>query len=122
MVRPMSFLLALWLATLFVAGQNTHVPAWLVWLDGLAAVMLFVFGCVAPMLSNRARVFISVGLSLGVLALWAGGLATHVTRWLTWGNFFGVIWYLGVVVAEQLWAPRTRGTMRPGDSSLVTDN
>jgi hypothetical protein len=121
MVRPMSFLLSTWLSILFVAGHNMPVPQWIVWCDGVAVLLSFLLGCIAPLLSNRARVILSGLLSLGLFAIWLGAEVTHARYWLHWATLYGLIWYVGVIVAEQLWSPRTLGTMRPPDSMLATD-
>jgi hypothetical protein len=112
MVRPMSYLLAFWLAALFVAGQNTHVPKWLVWLNGLAALFALLGASIAPLVSRPWRVGGPIALSLGLLGLWLGGILTHVNPWLPWCTFMGAIWYLGVAVADQLWSPQALDRMR----------
>jgi hypothetical protein len=43
-------------------------------------------------------------------------LATKQPPWLAWCVLMGVFCFIGVTIAEVLWAPRNRGTMAPADS------
>lgn len=116
MVRPMSFLLGFWLALLFVTGQLAHIPWAFVWLTGLGSLIALFGGCIAPLVGPFARLAGPIALSLGLFALWIVALAMKVPRWLPWCVFMGTFCFIGVTIAEVLWAPRNRGTMAPADS------
>jgi len=116
MVRAMSYLLSFWLATLFVCGQGAHVPQGIVWLVGLGAILALFGGLIAPMVGPGLRLGGPIGLSLGLFTLWALGLAMKAPLWLPWCVFMGTFCFIGVTIAEVIWAPRNRGTMAPADS------
>jgi hypothetical protein len=116
MVRPISFLLAFWLAGLFVVGQLGRVPMLLVYADGLAAMLAFLAGMIAPIVNARTRLVLPSVVSLGLYAIWLCALLLHTHPWLPWSNFIAVTIYDGIVIAELIWSPRNRGTMAPADS------
>jgi hypothetical protein len=112
----MSFLLGFWLALLYVAGQNTHVPQSLVWIDGLFAIFATLGGLISPFASRRMRLIGPVALSLGVFAVAFVGHLMQARAWLVFCNTLAAATYLMVVLAEWIWSPRNRGTMAPADS------
>jgi hypothetical protein len=112
----MSIMLSFWCATMFVAGQQLHVPRSLVWLLGLMAIFAFLLGCVSSEMQPRPRHVLSIGLGVAVAAIGLAGLALRAMVWLPFCALFGATWYLTVIVAELLWSPRDRGTMAPSDS------
>jgi hypothetical protein len=116
MVRPMSFLLAFWLAGLFVVGQLPRVPMLLVYADGLLALLAFLAAMIAPIVNERARLALPAIVSVGLYAVWLVALLLHSKPWLPWCNFMAVTIYVGIIIAELLWSPRNRGTMAPADS------
>jgi hypothetical protein len=99
MIRAISWLVGFWLALLFIVGQGAHVPQWIVWLDGLASVFAILGGAIANMVSGWARIAGPVALSLGLFALWIGGLVVRAPLWLPWCNFMAAVVYLGVTLA-----------------------
>lgn len=116
MVRAMSYLLSFWLLTLFVVGQNLHVPQGIVALVGLGGLFAAIGGMMAPLVGARLRLFAPLALGAGLVALGAVGLAMNVEPWLPGTLFMGAFSYAAIVVAEVLWSPRNRGTMAPTDS------
>ncbi len=116
MVRAMSYLLSFWLALLFVVGQSQHVPVGIVWLVGLGAIFALLGGFIAPLVGPGLRLGGPIALSLGLFALWIVGLLMKTPSWLPWCVFMGTFCFIGVTIAEVLWAPRNRGTMAPADS------
>jgi hypothetical protein len=112
----LSFLLSFWLALLFVVGQNSHTPRLLVAFVGLGALLAAIGGFTAPLMKAGLRLGLSIALSLGLFAIWAVGLAMHVSLWLPWCVFMGAFCFIGVTLAEAIWSPRNRGTMAPADS------
>jgi hypothetical protein len=115
-VRPMSFLLGFWLAALFVAGQNMHMPQALVWLDGAGAAFAILGGLISPFAPRRLRLIGPVALSLGLFAVTFVAILMHVTVWFPFTTGIAAAIYLAVVLAEWIWSPRNRGTMAPADS------
>ncbi len=116
MVRAMSFLTSYWCAAIFVCGYAGHTPHLIVWAIGLCSMLLLLFGLNAPVLRPRVRHTLTFLLG-GVLTVL--GLASWALRspaWLPFCTLTGAIWFLGVAVAEMLWAPRDRGTMAPADA------
>ena len=116
MVRAMSYVLCFWLALLFVAAQLAAVPPLLVAAVGLGALFSGFGGAIAPLVGPRLRLAGPIALSLGLFTLWVVGLVMRLPLWLPWCLFMGTFCYLGVVLAEVIWAPRNRGTMAPSDS------
>ena len=116
MVRAMSFLLSFWLAALFVVGQGAHVPQLLVACVGLFALFALFGAVVSPTLGLGWRLTGTIALSLGLFAVWLVALLMHSAPWFPWCIFMGVVPFLGVALAELVWAPRNRGTMAPADS------
>lgn len=116
MVRAMSFLLSFWLATLFVCGQNTHVPQGIVALVGLGSLVALFGGFIAPLVGPVARLVGPILLSAGLTAVGIVALLMKTRLWLPTFVFVGTFCFLGVTVAEVLWSPRNRGTMAPADS------
>ena len=116
MVRAMSFLLGFWLALLFIAGQLAHIPSLMIGFVGLGAIFAVFGGLIAPIVSAAWRLAGPIMLSAGLVALGAVAFAMRVPPWLPWCLFMGTFCFLGVTIAELLWAPRNRGTMAPADS------
>jgi hypothetical protein len=116
MVRAMSFLLSFWLGLLFVAGQLAHIPQLMVFCVGLGAGFALFGGLISPMVGPGLRLAGPIALSLGLVALATVALATKQPPWLAWCVLMGVFCFIGVTIAEVLWAPRNRGTMAPADS------
>lgn len=116
MVRAMSFLLSFWLALLFVVGQTAHIPQLLVFFVGLAAALALFGAFISPMVGAGLRLGGPIALSIGLAALGVVALAMKTPPWLPWCVFMGIFCFLGVTIAEVLWAPRNRGTMAPADT------
>lgn len=116
MVRLMSFLLSFWLGLLFVVATGAHVPKLIVFFVGLGALFALLGGFIAPVVSAAWRLAGPIALTLGLFALWAVALAMKLPPWLPWCVFMGTIPFIGVTIAEVIWAPRNRGTMAPADS------
>ncbi len=83
-------LVLLWMAEL----GEPDVPRGLAWLDLIAAVISFIGAVVTrPEWTRAKRAAGTIGLGLGVLALWVIGLANGSTPWVAWWNFsFGVVY------------------------------
>ncbi|HEY2744002.1 MAG TPA: hypothetical protein VGL86_05250 [Polyangia bacterium] len=116
MVRMMSFLLSFWLTLLFVVATGAHIPKLMVFFVGLGGVVALFGAFVSPVVSAGWRLAGSLVLSIGMFVLGAIGLAMKVPPWLPWCLFMGTFCFIGVTIAELLWAPRNRGTMAPADS------
>jgi len=116
MVRLMAFLLSFWLALLFVVATAAHVPKLMVFFVGLGALCAFFGGCISPLVSKAWRLAGPIALSIGLFSLWIVALATKQPLWLPWCVFMGTFCFIGVTIAEVIWAPRNRGTMAPADS------
>lgn len=116
MVRAMSFLLSFWLATLFVVGQTAHVPQLLISAIGVAALCALLGAIVAPMMSAPLRLGCSILLALGLFALAGVAFALRTPPWVPWCVIMGTFCFIGVAIAEVIWAPRNRGTMAPADA------
>ena len=116
MVRAMSFLLSFWLAALFVAGQNSHVPQGMLALVGLGSLIALFGGFIAPLVGPVARLVGPILLSSGLVAVAIIMLLMKTRLWLPTFVLVGTFCFIGVTVAEVLWSPRNRGTMAPADS------
>jgi hypothetical protein len=114
MVRAMSWLLSFWLAGLYVVGRGAaQVPQSFVWLTLLGALIAFIGGCIAPMMSLRAQVIGPLSLAIGLFALFAIGLAANIAPWLPWCTFTGAFTYTVVVLGNALWSPHFVRRERP---------
>jgi len=89
MVRSWSIVLGIGLAILWVAGMNDpYAPGWLVWLDGVAALISFlVAGMASDGLVERRDAAGPFALALGLGLIWAIGLAERVVPWVAWWTF-----------------------------------
>jgi hypothetical protein len=89
MVRSGSLLLGMGLVILWVAGLNAHAPAWIAWLDGLAALCAFALASLASGEGVRARASGgALALGFGLLALAIAGLVVRVSSlWVSWWTF-----------------------------------
>ena len=118
MVRPMSFLLSFWLATVFVVAQNghMHMSPLLAWAVALGACFAMMGGFISPIVGPTARMIGPVLLSLGLFAVALVTLLLHVAVWFPFCVFVGTASFLAGVIAERIWSPRNRGTMAPADS------
>ena len=116
MVRAMSFLLSFWLAGLFVVGQTAHVPQLLISAIGFAALWALLGAIVAPMMSAPLRLGCSILLAAVLFALAGVAFALKTPQWVPWCVMMGTFCFIGVAIAEVIWAPRNRGTMAPADA------
>ena len=116
MVRLLSYMLSFWLALLFIVGQLAHIPQLLVFFVGLAAVLAGLGAITAPLMSAGVRLGLSIALTIGLVAVSVVGLVMKVPLWLPACVLMGTGCFIGVIVAELIWAPRNRGTMAPADS------
>jgi hypothetical protein len=115
-VRPMSFLLGFWLATVFVVAQNGHMPTLVTLTLGIGAAFAIIGGMIAPIVPSSVRMIWAVTLSLGLFALTLAAVLLHLASWFTFCIFVSTAIFLAVVIAERVWSPRDRGTMAPSDS------
>ena len=116
MVRAMSFLLSFWLALLFVVGQLAHAPQLLVAAVGFAAAWALLGAFVAPLMSAAARLGCAIILTLWLVAVCVTAWVVKTPQWIPWCVAMGTFCFIGVTIAEYIWAPRNRGTMAPADS------
>jgi hypothetical protein len=116
MVRAMSFLLSFWLALLFVVGQTAHVPQLLVAAIGFAAMWALLGAIVAPMMAPGLRLGCAIILTAWLTAICALAWVHKTPPWVPWCVAMGTFCFIGVTIAEVIWAPRNRGTMAPVDS------
>ena len=116
MVRAMSFLLSFWLALLFVVGQLANAPQLLIAAIGFASLWSLLGAITAPMMSAPLRLGCSIILTLWLAAICTVAWVHKTPEWIPWCVAIGAFCFIGVTVAEVIWAPRNRGTMAPADA------
>jgi hypothetical protein len=112
----MAFLLSFWLALVFIVGRLANIPQLLVWGVGLGAIFAWFGGMISPLVSPAWRLAGPIALSLGLTVLSGVALSIKTPPWLPFCVLIGTFCFIGVTIAEALWAPRNRGTMAPADS------
>lgn len=94
MIRVSAGVIGVFLVALFIAGLSLHAAGWLTWLDGFGALVAF-FVAGMPVATGeeapRSRGVLGGLLSLGLFALWIGGLVARVQPWLVWCTFGAAI-------------------------------
>jgi hypothetical protein len=86
MSRGISIALGVGLVILWLTGRAYGAPAWLAWLDGIAALVAFGLAAVFTA-AVRFGAAIAGFLALGLIVLWVVALATHHGMWLGWWDF-----------------------------------
>jgi hypothetical protein len=82
MIKAMALLCAIGLTILWIAGLGSPFSAnWLTWLDGVCALIGY------GVTFSEARARGSIGLSIGLFALWIVGMATNGAAWQNWWTF-----------------------------------
>jgi len=90
MLRPFPALIGAGLAVLWVIGMSVDATDWMTWADGAAAALAFATVGVIPARASSAWAAFCLGaIAASLLAVWAVGLATRATPWLTWWTFVG---------------------------------
>ncbi len=98
-MRPGMIGLGLGMGLLWVLGLVFGQPAWITWLDFLAALLSLAAPAIrSPSSTTGPRsALLTAGpfsLGIGVGLLWIIALASGVSEWMTWLNFVGAVAYL----------------------------
>jgi hypothetical protein len=116
MIRAMSFLLSFWLALLFIAGQLANAPQLLIDAIGFAALWALLGAIVMPMMGPKLRLACAIIVTAWLSAICLIAWLHKTPEWIPWTVAMGTFCFIGVTIAELIWAPRNRGTMAPADS------
>ncbi len=85
MLRASLSVLALALLLLWVVGVTDGATPWMTWLDGVAAVLTLLLLPVTRESSGPVGVAaVPTLIGIGLVVMFAVGLPTHASGWLTW--------------------------------------